>query len=188
MTDQEIIQRLINRDNRLTQAFFFKHCKPLFRSIISKLFDFEVDFDEFVNELYIHLMENDARRLRTFKFDSSLYAWLKMVAIHYFMDKKNHGKVIENEGMVPLIGKTEEPSTSHTMTEAKIDIEHLLTAMSNERYVYVIRRLILEDMAPEDLAAEMNITTANLYNIKKRAIQQMTLIVINETKRKEKQG
>ena len=74
------------------------------------------------------------------------------------------------------------------MTEAKIDIEHLLTAMSNERYVYVIRRLILEDMAPEDLAAEMNITTANLYNIKKRAIQQMTLIVINETKRKEKQG
>ena len=188
MTDQVIIKRLIERDNWVTQEFFFKHCKPLFHSIISKMFDYDVDYDEFVNELYLHLMENDARRLKTFNFNSSLYGWLKMVAIHYFMDKKNHDKVIENEGMDPPLEKKEESSTTQTMTEAKVDIEKLLNAMPNERYAYVIRKLILEDMTPEDLAMEMKVTTANLYNIKKRAIQQLTLFAIDDIKRTEKQG
>lgn len=187
MTDQDIIKKLIEKDSRVTQAFFFKHCKPLFLSIINIVFNYPVDYDEFVNELYIHLMENDARRLRTFNFDSSLYGWLKMVAIHYFKDKKNHDKVIDNEGMDPPTDKKEVSSNMHTMTEAKMDIEGLLKAMPNDRYAYVIRRLILEDTAPEDLAAEMKITVANLYNIKKRAIQQMTLLVVDDIKRTEKQ-
>lgn len=187
MSDQDIIKKLIDKDNRFTQEFFFKHCKPLFLSIINSVFDYSVDYDEIVNELYLHLMENDARRLRTFNFNSSLYGWLKMVAIHFFMDKKNHDKVIDINGSIPPSEK-EIPSMSHNAMEAKWDIEKLLQAMPNERYAYIIRRLILEDMAPEDLASEMQITVANLYNIKKRAIQQMTMLVIDDIKRIEKQG
>ena len=182
MKDQEIIQKLIDGDNRFTEEFFFNHCRPLFNSIINKVFDYSVDYDEFVNELYLHLMEDNARRLRTFKFDSSLYGWLKTVAIRYFMDKKNHDKVIDIQGSEPPPIK-EIATTTHLMTEAKLDIEKLLTAMPNERYAYVIRQLILEDKAPEDLAEEMQITVANLYNIKKRAIEQMTKLVIGDKKK-----
>ena len=67
MTDQEIIQALILRDNRVTREFLFEQCRPLFLSIIHRVFDYEVDYDEFVNELYIYLMENDAVRLRQFE-------------------------------------------------------------------------------------------------------------------------
>ena len=52
MTDQEIIHGLIARDNRVTRDFFFVKYRPLFCSIIQKVFDYEVYYDEFVNELY----------------------------------------------------------------------------------------------------------------------------------------
>ena len=73
MTDQDIIQALIDRDERVTQQFFFKSCRPLFTSIIRHVFSYEVDYDEFVSEFYLHLMENDAHRLRQFEGRSTIY-------------------------------------------------------------------------------------------------------------------
>ena len=79
MTDREIIEGLIARDNRVTKEFFFDKCRPLFYSIMQKVFDYEVDYDEFVNELYVYLMENDAIKLRNFEYRSSVYQWLKVL-------------------------------------------------------------------------------------------------------------
>ena len=64
MTDQEIIQGLIDRNERITQDFFFRRCQPLIFALISKFYPQGADYDELVSELYLHLMENDARRLR----------------------------------------------------------------------------------------------------------------------------
>ena len=63
MEDNVIIGKLIARDGEVTQKFFFEDCRPLFRSIIKKVFSYDVDYDEFVSEFYIHLMEDDARLL-----------------------------------------------------------------------------------------------------------------------------
>lgn len=71
MTDRDIIEALISRDEKETQRFFFKECRPLFVSIISRIFPYSVDYNEFVNGLYLHLMENDAYRLRPFQGRSS---------------------------------------------------------------------------------------------------------------------
>lgn len=56
MTDKEIIEKLIARDEWVTQRFFFKNCRPLFLSIIRYVFSFEVDYDEFVSEFYLYLI------------------------------------------------------------------------------------------------------------------------------------
>ena len=45
MTDQEIIQGLIARDNRVTEEFFFDKCRPLFVNIINLVFSYKVDYD-----------------------------------------------------------------------------------------------------------------------------------------------
>lgn len=187
MTDQEIIQKLIDKDPWVTKSFFFDHCKPLFLSIIKKVFDYPVDYDEFVNELYVHLMENDARRLRTVKLDGTLYGWLLTTATRYFRNKKNHGNMIDDEGKDTLYEEKDSLSPG-AMAEAQMDVEWLLGTMSNERYVFVIRKLVLEDMDPEELAGQMGVTTANLYNIKKRAIAQMTQMAIDDIKNYKKRG
>ena len=183
MTDQEIIQGLINRDNRITQDFFFVKCRPLIISIIKYIFSYPVDYDEFVNELYLYLVANDCRKLREFEFRSSLFQWIKVVAIRYFIRKHDH--VIDiNDGKPPynIITKDEGTSELEALTNARMDLERLFMSMKNERYVFVIRKLVLEDVQPESLAREMGITVANLYNIKKRAISALTKVALKEKK------
>ena len=88
MTDREIIEGLIARDNRVTEEFFFDKCRALFCSIMKKVFDYEVEYDEMVNELYVYLMEGDAIKLRNFEYRSSVYQWLKVLAIRFFINKR----------------------------------------------------------------------------------------------------
>ena len=89
MTDQQIIEALIARDERVSKQFFFGNCRPLFLSIIRYVFSYEMDYDEFVNEFYLHLMENDAYRLRQFQGRSTIYQWMKVIAIRYFIAKRD---------------------------------------------------------------------------------------------------
>ena len=180
MTDKEIVQGLIARDNRVTEEFFFVKCRPLFCSIIQKVFDYEVEYDEFVNELYVYLMANDASKLRNFEYRSTVYQWLKVLAIRFFINKR--ARMIDDTSQeTPYDGRSQTADTEKDMT-AEGDMERLFDNMPNKRYVHVIRRLILEDWEPEQLAHEMNITTANLYNIKRRAMAQLTRVALNDIK------
>ena len=60
MTDQEIVDGLINRDEKITDWFFNIKYRPLFINVIKLIFDYQVDYDECISELYYHLMKNDA--------------------------------------------------------------------------------------------------------------------------------
>jgi RNA polymerase sigma factor (sigma-70 family) len=179
MTDQEIIEGLMARDNHITKVFFFEKCRPLFYSVMKLVFDHEVEYDEMVDELYVYLMEDDAVKLRNFQYRSSVYQWLKVLAIRFFI-KKRARMIDGNSQNTPYNGVGQTSQESDTAAEG--DLERLFEAMPTKRYVYVIRRLILEDMEPEKLAEEMNITTANLYNIKRRSMAQLTRIALNDIK------
>lgn len=180
MTDQEIIQGLIERDDKVTNEFFFEKCRPLFRNIINFVFSYEVDYDEFVNELYVYLMENDAQKLRNFEYRSSVYMWLKVLAIRYFIKKR--GRMIDvNPQTPPYDGP--KLTTDDEDEAAKSDVGRLFKQMPSQRYAYVIKKLVIEDMEPELLSKEMGITTANLYNIKHRAMIQLTSIALKDIKK-----
>lgn len=180
MTDQEIIQGLIARDNRVTEEFFFVKCRPLFKSIIMKVFDYEVDYDEFVNELYLYLMEGDASKLKQFEYRCSLYMWLKVLAIRFFI--KRRSRMIYDASHETLYEKKEYVMEEKEGVTAGGDLERLFRLMPTPRYAYVIQKLVIEDWEPEQLAQEMNITTANLYNIKRRAMAQLTNVALNDIK------
>lgn len=176
MHDQQIIEALIARNNAITQEFFFERCKPLFYAIIRKVFSYEVDYDEFVNELYLYLMENDAARLRQFEGRSSLYQWIKVTATRFFIKKRD--LLIEDISKETPI--EEEPMAENPSSASVLDVQRLLEAMPNRRYAMVIRKLMIEECAPEELAAEMHITTDNLYNIKRRAMMQLMQVALND--------
>lgn len=180
MTDQEIIQGLIAKDDKVTKEFFFVECRPLFCKIINLVFSYEVDYDEFVNELYVYLMENDAQKLRDFQYRSSLYMWLKILAIRFFVKKR--GWMIDvNPERTPYV-EPELSSDEENEESAKADLERLFKQMPTERYVYVIKKLVIEDGEPDYTASMMGITTGNLYNIKRRAIAQLTRVALNDIK------
>ena len=180
VTYQQIKDALIAQNELVTRQFFFKNCRPLFVSIIRSVFSYEVDYDEFVNEFYMHLMENDAYRLRQFEGRSSIYQWMKVVAIRYFIAKRD--RMIENESEEPLIDKAAETTAVNYESQmvAKVDIERLLKMMQNRKYEYVIRRLILHEAEPKAVAEELGTNVDNLYNIKKRALASLTKLALKE--------
>ena len=67
-----------------------------------------------------------------------------------------------------------------------MDVERLFSLMPNSRYVYVIRRLVLQDVEPKTVARELGTNVDNLYNIKKRALKALTEIALNEIEGYEK--
>lgn len=180
MTDQEIVKGLIERDGYVTEEFFFVKCKPLFCSIMNIVFDYEVEYDELVNELYLYLMEDDAIKLRNFEYRSSVYQWLKILATRFFIKKR--ARMIDDKSNETPYSEQKKADDNESSKDAQHDLERLFEAMPTKRYVEVIRRLVLEDCEPEVLAQEMNITTANLYNIKRRSIAQLTRIALNDIK------
>lgn len=188
MTDRQIIQALTDRDEKVTRQFFFKDCRPLFLSIIRHVFSYEVDYDEFVNEFYLYLMENDSYRLRQFEGRSTVYQWMKVVAIRYFIAKRD--RMIDNESEETLIDRAAQTETVDPESQmiAGMDIAGLLKIMPNRRYEYVIRRLILHDADPKAVAQELHTNVDNLYNIKKRAVAALTEMALKESEKYEKEG
>lgn len=176
MPDQQIIQAIIARDNRITEEFFFVQCRPLFTAIIRQVFDYEVDYDEFVSELYLYLMENDAVRLRQFEGRSSLFQWIKVTATRFFIKKRD--QLIDDTSKEALID--EQTIMDYPTDTASLDVQRMLMAMPNRRYAHAIQRLFIDELSSEELANEMHITTDNLYNLKRRAMMQLMQVALND--------
>lgn len=180
MTDIELRDALIAGDEGATEEFFFNKCRPLFISVIRRVFDYEVDYDECISELYIHLMEDDARRLKQFEGRSTIFQWMKIVATRFFISIRR--KVIENNSSDHLLDVAAKynVTSSESQNDAQVDIAMLLDKMPNSRYAMVLKRLIIEDADPQEVADEMDIKIDNLYNIKKRAIAALIRLALEK--------
>ena len=126
MTDQEIIQGLIDRDEKITRDFFFRRCQPLIYSLIAKFYPKGANYDELVNELYLHLMEDNARRLRQYEGRSSIYQWLKSVSRNYFLDRKMRERDVESVAKETLSEDTPAPLIDNSADEALMDVAAIL--------------------------------------------------------------
>lgn len=179
MTDKEIIQGLIDRDNYITEQFLYVRCRPLLTAIMRLVFSYSVDYDEMVSELYEYLMDDDCSKLRKFQYRSSIYQWIKVVATRFFI--RNRNKMIENtskESHYECAADSDVIDNANIISD-KMDVAKLLQLMGNHRYADAIRNLVLNDMAPEQYARRIGVTVDNLYNIKKRAMTALTHIAIN---------
>lgn len=178
MTDREIIQGLIDRDNRITDQFFYVKCRPLLTAIMRLVFNYPVEYNEMVSELYDYLMEDDGLKLRQFQYRSTIYQWMKVVATRFFIHKRD--SLIENTSKEPPYERHDDDVMVDTaqIVAQKIDVARMLAMMENQRYADVIRHLILQDEEPERYAESIGVTVDNLYNIKRRAIAAISRIAI----------
>ena len=168
-SDGELVEGIISNNNYIIQYFFFEQCKPMFHHIVHKIFDRQVERNELINELYIYLQENDWHKLRQFDYRSRLTTWMSVVAVRFFQKKRT--ELIENESSEALI--IEGMEYNEEKIHQRLDMEKMINSLPNERYRFVIRELIVEDKEPQEVADNMGITVENLYNIKRRALQQL---------------
>lgn len=176
MTNQEIIQGLIDRDERITREFFFRRCQPLFFALIAKFYPSGADYDELVNELYLHLMEDNARRLRKYEGRASIYQWLKRVAGNYFLDKVSRERVVDNATDSRLLEEAKKIPTDDSTQETETDVAAILDQIKNENYRLVLQKHVMEGLSFDELEKITGIKKANLYNIKRRALNALEKI------------
>lgn len=185
MTDREIVAGLIDRDPLVTCWFLYVKCRPLFLKLIRSLFNYPIEYHEFADEVMVFLLENNERRLRQFDYKSTLCHWLKICLIRYFL--RNDDVMIEDvtkESPYVLENENSRPDQAVDQMEAlnaRLEMEGLLgeLAKTNRRYAHVVRRIVLEDAEYETVAGELNVQVGNLYNIKRRAMDELTKIALS---------
>lgn len=178
MTDREIIQGLIDRDNHITGDFLFLQCRPLLCSIMRNVFHGQVEYDELVGLLYDYLVADDCAKLRQFQFRSSLYQWLKVVATRFFISHRD--SVIANSSKELPYDKWRDDEGEDILGNLsdRMDVRGLLAMMENRRYADAIKCLMLDGVEPVRYAEKIGVTVDNLYNIKKRAMAAFSQLAI----------
>ena len=69
-------------------------------------------------------------------------------------------------------------SNTPNSVENRIDLESYVRLMPNKNYQKFIQRLYLDEISPEQMAAELSTPISNVYNLKVRALDQLRDVVI----------
>jgi len=143
--------------------------------------------EEVINDAYLYLrgdVKNEADqwiRFRWTDYRARLMTWISLTTTRFFQKKRV--AAIGNESSKPLL--MEKTESKEEQIHQKSDVECLIDKVLNERYRFVLKRLILEDGKPQEVADEMRITVVNLYNIKRRALKLLARIARKEEGQEE---
>lgn len=174
-TDRQLVDGILNKDKPLIKYFFTEKCSGLLAYILMAVFDGSIDKRELVSELYLFMARNDWQVFRKFQFRSRLMTYVSVVSVRFFINKR--AQLIDLPSSNSLNNQKEQTHSIVLSIDQRIDIREALKRMPNERYRKVIEMLDLQDVRPELLAEEMNVTVNNLYNIHRRALVQLRLIM-----------
>lgn len=96
--DRIIVEKICKNDD-FAYYFFHEKCRPLLSKILWKIYGNNTDYDELVNELYLYLKKPSKdgdfwHGLKSFDYRTSLFDWIKTVAVRHFYTSKNEVIVI----------------------------------------------------------------------------------------------
>lgn len=171
-TDDIFIEALRNGNNEICRQFFYKEIGGILHKIRMEVFHGNVDFDELVSELYLYLSRDNWTKLDCFdgKNGCRLRTWMIPVAWRYFMSIRERllrtEKIDENSGVI------RDSVRDDLRIQIAIDVNAVLSRMSNERYAEIIRLLLIEGYASQAVADMLDMRVENIYNLKHRAINQ----------------
>ncbi len=171
---QDVIytQALKNCDSQVCHQFFYKEIGGILHKIRMEVFGGNVDFDELVSELYIYLSRDNWSKLDGFdgKNGCRLRSWMIPVAWRYFMSIRE--RLLKSENFGNNSGAFEDSVRDDLRIQFAIDMNAVLSRMPNQRYAEIIRLLLIEGYAPQDVADMLDMRVENVYNLKHRAITQ----------------
>lgn len=141
--DAEIIVGLKSSDPAIRDFYvnrlFYKELKPLLCTIQYSLFKGTVDYNELVNDLYIHLSRENWAALDLYRGDNQarLSSWISRVAWHYFMNSYRRLSRVQpdEDGVLESM----KPYAVISDDDIRMDIEKVLKLMPNRRYAEVLK-------------------------------------------------
>lgn len=172
MTFEEIIQRLRERDDRVTQCFFFwdgptiqriedirrtdplraakmrkpvcNTCRPGLLKVMHTLYgNNHFDYDELVSDFYMYLMDGD--KLSSIQDPKALMGWIVKSAYYFFLHEKiKKGKLLENTDTESLSNVSEDIEEDESAAATRNYVNSVLAAMPNRVYAKILDEVTLE--------------------------------------------
>lgn len=170
LSDQEIVQAILNKDARITRLYLYEKCYPLFKSCFEKFYTDCDNIIELVNETYLYIMmpseETGKIPLANFGFRCSLAMWLKIIVVNRCTQLyKRKIDIVEMEKL-PDGDRINVETLSLTSRElsCRADVNTLLKLMPNQRYRELIRYRYVDGRSNEETAELLGMTMDNYYN------------------------
>lgn len=170
--DAIYVKALKMGNNEISRQFFYKEIGGILHKIRMEVFCGHIDFDELVNELYLYLSRDNWAKIDGFdgKNWCRLRTWMIPVAWRYFMSVRE--RLLSTENIE--YASSGVSVRDDLRIQIAIDVNAVLSRMPNKRYAEIIRLLLIEGYAPQDVADMLDIRVENVYNLKHRAITQFT--------------
>ena len=99
-----------------------------------------------------------------------LRTWMIPVAWRYFMSIRE--RLLRTENIDDNTGVIRDSIRDDLRIQIAIDVNAVLSKMPNQRYAEIIRLLLIEGYASQDVADMLDLRVENIYNLKHRAINQ----------------
>src|SRR5574344_166979 len=183
MSDQEVVNAIINKDVEITKRYLYEKCYPLFNAIYNKYYTDCENVVELINEIYVYILLPNKitgqSKLKKFEYRCTLTMWLKIVTenfCHQLYSKNS--EFIESNISLSDRNLYELSSLSVDSKETNlVDVQNLLNIMPNQRYRRLIELRYIEERTNEETAQLLGMTMDNYYNKHKLAKAQYNEIL-----------
>lgn len=176
LTDKEIVNGIIHNNPEIIEYFFFEKCSGLLLYIVDSVFGGKIDKQEVLNELFLYLVTDNWKNSEVLIFKVP-FDLVKRCLNTLFIKKRD--SLIENESSEALIKESRPEFISQFSCIDRLNLELALNKMPNPRYRKAIILLDMQDKEYEEVAVELGVNVSNLYNLHRRALAQLKVILTN---------
>lgn len=173
--DSKLVEAVTSGDKEAIVYFFYEKFWPTFQYHIYNIFTGSADVQELVDEFFLHMYEDDWRRLRTFDpSKAALSTWISTVSFRFFRNYKRSR--IDLNGLVTINDKWDTLRTDWVQEVDAgflMDITKAIDSIRNDRDRNIARCLLIEDAEYEDIAKEYGLSVDYVYTVKNRVLKKV---------------
>jgi RNA polymerase sigma factor (sigma-70 family) len=166
--DRQLVDRVIGGDREAAMEFFRDYLATRLTTLIKQL-----KVEDLTGSLFVYLAENDWKRLRTWKGESSLATWVTRVAARFFIRNRLDPIGVSQDKEVVDRGLDNDPAEDLIRSETRVALFRAIQSLPSDKERLAIRLIFLREMSLSQVAREMKISVANLSVIKHRAVQHL---------------
>ena len=156
MTDQQIVNNLINGDHRTIKNFFFVRCKPMLIYIGQYFCQHKHTPEELIGEFYEFLSADDWHKLRIFKYTCSLNSYVTIIASRYFQHKRDKELLPLDENIVFVKNLQDDRNSDAFFME---DFGKIIARLQPfDRFL--VQRILIDGEKPGDILDEAKVLMA----------------------------
>lgn len=156
MTDQRVVEKLINGDHRIIKDFFFVRCKPMLIYIGRYFCQYKYTPEELIGEFYEFLSADDWHKLRIFKYTCSLNSYVTIIASRYFQHKRDK-ELLSLDENIDFVKKIQDDGSDDTFFME--DFYKIIKEMQPfDRFL--VQRILIDGEKPGDILDEAKLVMA----------------------------